>query len=437
MLCGIDPILVDNEEKSFITYLLSNEYVTFGFRVTVVMGITLVTIFALFGIIRSIVSEKNNTSPVRVVGKACSTILMFFFVPACMVVFTYVTNVFVNALYSATLGGASGGIGNFLCGAFSQNALKGSTSPTFYLESGFSYMDTGSVRNYIVIEDFDYFFSWIAGVCILFALAKTLLMFVDRAISIVLLFLFAPISMSSSVIDDGAHFKLWRDQILTKYLTGYGCIIGLNIYMLIIALITNDSVQFFPNSYALNNIAKIAFILGGAASMQRVMALVGNLVSAGAGSNELRDNAIASAGFRRLAGGLGSALTSPFRGVRAASNFIRDTANRGLGNAIGTRLGFRTDRDYGIRSAAEQRNEAENKKREHEQLGAIIGSKVSEAILGNKNPGKGDVGAHDNQGDTGNTDSGKKADSQNKPSMVNNAITNSLTGTENSASNKK
>lgn len=439
ILCGIDPIVVEGRETSFITYLLTDERVTLGFRVTVLMGILLVGIFAIFGIIRSIVNDKNNTTPAQVVGKTVKTVMIFFFVPLCMTVFTYVTNVFVQALYSATLGGSTAGIGNFLCGAFGENGRKVAET-TFYLNADFDYMSTGKVREYIDLTEFDYFFSWISSICILIALAKALLMFVDRAISIVLLYLFAPISMSASVIDDGAHFKLWRDQILVKYLTGYGSIIGINVYMLIISLISADSVVFFPNSSVLNNIAKIAFILGGSVSLQRVMALVGNLVSAGAGSNELRDNAIAAAGFRGAVGAVGSALTSPLRAGRSLTNFVRDTANRGFGYAVGSRLGLRTDRDYGIRSESEQKREAESKRREHEQLGAIIGSKISDALAGHAgSSGGGNAPSSDLPKMTSNNaNPSAPAGKKNSP-MIDNAITNSINGAGMGAnsSNKK
>lgn len=442
MLCGIDPIIVDDEEVSFINYLLYGERVSFGFKVAALIGILLVGFFSLFAIIRSIVSEKSNTTPGQVFGKAVKTVLMFLFVPVCMFVLVYFTNIFMEALYAATLGGNQSLLGNFLCGAFSQNALHEGVSPDFYLETGFNYLSTECVRSYIDLTEFDFFFSWVSGVCILFALAQALLMFVDRAISIVILYIVAPISMSATVLDDGAHFKLWRDQILVKFLTGYGCILALNIYMLIISMISADNVVFIPGSTMLNNIAKIAFILGGAISMQRAMALIGNLVSAGAGSNELRDNAIASAGFSRAAGRLGSALVSPFKAIRGTSNFIRDTSNHGWGYSVGSRLGFKTDRDYGIKTETQQRKETESKRREHEQLASLIGDKVSN-VLGGGGNGNGGNGGSGNRpgGNGGNAGAGvalQNSGEKKVSPVISNAVERSVSGSDqNNSSNKK
>jgi hypothetical protein len=48
---------------------------------------------------------------------------------------------------------------------------------------------------------------------------------------------------------------------------------------------------------------KLLLIAGGALTMQKSMAVIGNLVSAGAGSNELRDNALSMGKLASMAGG--------------------------------------------------------------------------------------------------------------------------------------
>lgn len=399
MLCGVDPITVHDEKVDILQYLLSDNSVMYAFDTAVIIGLVLVGAFSVFGIIKSMVTEKSAT-PWQIFTKVFKTLLTFLFVPICMSVFVYFSTQIMSTLYQSILGPNNLTIGRFLVGAFSQDALKSGTSKNFYLIDGFNYTSTSQMRSYIELSDFDYIFSWIAGLCILFTLGQTLLVFVDRAISIVLLFIVAPISISTTVIDDGSRFKLWRDQVLVKFITGFGCIIGINIYILVISLMTSDAVVFFPDrSDFLNNLMKIAFILGGAVSMQRIMALVGNLVSSGAGSNELRDNALANAGFKSAVGsavGLaGKALSTPFRAARRAKNFYRDSKEYGVGAALGSALGVKTDRDYGgMQSKTEQkRSEESRKKKEAEksqrntEFANKIGEKVANAISGNSGGG--------------------------------------------------
>ena len=355
MLCGIEPIRYQNAEMDFMTFLIRNKNITFGFAAAAVIGVILVFIFSVFAIIKSISSEKDSLTPAQITVKVGKTLLTFIFVPAVIILLIYFTNTLMRALYQATLGGSPDGLGRFLAGAFGQNARKDGVPENFYLSQSFDYTSTGSMKNFVDLSDYDFFFSWIAGIAILITLASTLLMFVDRAIAIVILFVVSPISLSTAVLDDGQRFKLWRDQFLVKFLTGYGCIIGINIYALVIAAITSNDLVFFDN-YILNNLMKIAIILGGAVSMNRLMALIGNLISQGAGSNELRDNAIATSQARGFLG----KVTAPFSAARSAINFVKDSKQYGFGSSIANRMGIKTARDYGRMSATQKRQTHEN-----------------------------------------------------------------------------
>ena len=427
MLCGIEPIKYQGVETDFITFLLQNKNVTLGFVAAALIGVILTCIFGVAAIIRAITSEKTNVTPAQAAVKVGKTLLTFIFIPVALAIFIYFTNVIMQALYMSTTGGSPDGIGRFLAGAFGQDARKSGVPEDFYLDPSFDYTSTGSVKKFLDLTDYDYFFSWIGGACILVCLAQLLLMFVDRAIAIVILFIFSPISLSTSVFDDGQHFKLWRDQFLVKFLTGYGCIIALNIYTLVIGAITSDGLVFFNNGF-LNNLMKLAFIIGGAVSMQRIMALVGNLIAQGAGSNELRDNAIAMAQMRGAAGIAGGILKSPFSAARSAYNFGRDTKQHGFGSAIASRLGLKTGKDYGQMSKVQRSQAYEMMDRKEQmraasnsQLGDKVANKIVSAISGNKEEGKGGgiipgVGG----------DGAAKAQEKKENSIVSNAINNSL-----------
>ncbi|MBP5610919.1 MAG: hypothetical protein J6X72_06250, partial [Clostridia bacterium] len=134
-----------------------------------------------------------------------------------------------------------------------------------------------------------------------------LIQFVECAISIGVLFLVAPFSIASSVLDDGGRFKLWREQVLLKFVSGYGIILYLNIYCLLISVISPSDVVFFEGAF-LNNLFKLLVIIGGGFALQRGSALVGNLIGPGAGSRELMDaslgrlGAAAAMGTLKLAG---------------------------------------------------------------------------------------------------------------------------------------
>ena len=394
MLCGIEPIKYQGAEMDFMTFLLRNKNIFFGFVGAVLVGVILVGIFGTFAIIRSMSTEKDNMTPAQIYIKIGKILLTFIFIPVAMAILIWFTNVLMQTLYRTTLGGSNNGLGSFLAGAFGQDARHSGVPENFYLSSDFNYRSTSNMRSYVNLKDYDFFFSWIAGIAVLLALASSILMFVDRAIALVILFIASPLSLSTAVLDDGQRFKLWRDQFLVKFLTGYGCILGLNIYALVIAAITSNDLVFFDNG-TLNDIMKIAIIVGGSISMNRLMALVGNLISQGAGSNELRDNAIATSQARGFLGRVGGAALLPFKATRSAANFVRDSKQFGFGSAVGQRLGFNTDRSYGkmsnLQKAQTHQNLVESEKYKR-SLGDNNNKKVENAIQGPNNVGGGGNG---------------------------------------------
>ena len=430
MLCGIEPIRYAGNEMDFMTFLLRNQNITYAFVGAVLIGVFLVVIFGIFAILRTIANEKVEKTPAQITVSIAKTALTFLFIPAAMFLLIYFTNIIMRILYETTLGGSPDGLGRFLAGAFGQNALKSGVASDFYLDPDFNYSSTGNVKGYLDLSDYDFFFSWLGSLVIIICLGQALLMFVDRAISIVILFIFSPISLSTSVLDDGARFKLWRDQFITKFLMGYGCILAINIYALIIGAITNANLVFFDNKI-LNNFMKIVIIVGGGVSMSRAMALVGNLINAGAGSNELRDNAIASAGFyRRMAG----AVTAPFHATRSAVNFVRDSRNTGLSTAIGRRLGFKTSRDYQAERArlSPLQSNGSGAKNNNRPGEAGAGKATGNILRGGANP-IGNKLADNKGGNAGGGNVNNKAPVQNQQggNMVNNAINNALHNNDN------
>ena len=438
MLCGIEPIQYQGVEMDFLSFLMRNSAISLAFVGAVIVGVVLVVIFGVASIIRTMVSEKTDKTPAQIFVAVGKTMLTFLFIPAELTVLIVFTNIIMQVMYQSTLGNSKG-LGSFLAGAFGQNALKGGVSPDFYLDPSFDYTSTSNMKNYVHLDDYDYFFSWIACLAILFSLGPTLLMFVDRAISIIVLFIVAPISLSTSVLDDGARFKLWRDQFLVKFLTGYGAIIGINIYALIVAAICNDGLVFFDNTI-LNNMMKILIVVGGGVSLNRIMALIGNIVSQGAGSNELRDSAIAANSFKNAAMGGMRAAFMPFKATRGAINFARDVKNTGLGTTLGRRLGFKTDRDYAIEQGRVNRGGGDGGNGNNKKPGAGGSDSMVRNIIGGANPsGEGGIGGGANPGAGGGNQAANAIGGGQNPggNMVNNAVKDALDGAKDEGGNKK
>jgi len=302
-LCGIETVNIGGTETDLVSYMLRSEALANGFKIAAILGFVVLIFFTIARIIMVVMKEKPDLSPIKVAGKAFKSLLLFLFVPAIMITLVWALNTIMNALYQATMNGSQS-LGTFLFHAFSQDAeILNQSVYDQIIEGSDLYQNTDMVSTAIELSDFDFIFSWISGIALLFTLAGALIQFVDRAISIGVLFMVSPFSIASSVLDDGGRFKLWREQVLIKFISGYGIILYLNIYCLLISLIAPSSVVFFDGTF-INNLFKLIIIIGGGFAMQKASALLGNLVGAGAGSREMMDNALGRLGSAAAMGGL-------------------------------------------------------------------------------------------------------------------------------------
>ena len=370
-LCGIDPITFDGEETDFLSYLIFSDEIGFAFRVSAVLATILLAVFTVFMIIRSVAKDKVDGTPTQIAVKSFKTLLMFFLVPLSVFAFITIGNAFVKALYGATIQ-ASASPGSFLFSVFAREGGMSNDVAEQFRRGALDYYDTHLVSSFIELSEFPFIFSWLAGFIVLFGIGSAMLIFVDRAISIVILYIASPISISSSVLDEGARFKLWRDQFLSKFIMGYGMILAVNIYALVCSLVMNSDFRFFGDNDFLNLIMKLLVIGGGGLTMQKSMALVGNLVSQGAGSNELRDNAFTAGRLAGMAKGLaGKALYIPSLPLRAGKSILGDAISqqsRHLGakflHALGMEGGYnkKSDKDGNPEPGAEDSDSKNNEK---------------------------------------------------------------------------
>ena len=356
MLCGIEPISVGGDkDTNFLVYIFQNEEVGFAFKIALILGFIVLVFATIYAIIKNLTKEKPDGTPGQICVKAAKLLLTFLFIPVCMIALIWIGNEFVKAIYSATSGGSTQ-VGTYLFTTI--GSLNNLQNADLFLNGTYSYTDVEVVWSCIDLWDYNHFLVWLLGGIIIYNIIISLMQFIDRIISLVILYIVSPFSVASSILDDGAHFKLWRDQVMIKFFTCYGMILALNVFVMLTKIVINPDVVFFANDF-LNFCMKAMVILGGAFGLNRSMALIGNLISAGAGSNEMRDAAQTQAKF-------GRALATPFSPLTAIAGEAlqqkkRDLAGRAL-SAIGLGIkdnGQRNER--GEKDAKSGSNDDSNK----------------------------------------------------------------------------
>lgn len=426
ILCGIEPITVgEDKNTNFLLYIFKSEDVRFAFRIALILGLIVLVFATIYAIFRNLTKEKPELTPGQTCIKAAKTLLTFLFIPLCMSLLIWIGNEFVKAIYSATSGGTTE-LGAYLFTTIGD--LDGLQNSDKFLDGTYSYTDIETVWTCIDLWDFNHFLVWLVGGIILFNIITSLMQFIDRIISIMILFIVSPFSVASSILDDGARFKLWRDQVLVKFFSSYGMILALNIFVMLTRIVINPEVIFFESGF-LNFCMKVMVILGGAFGLNRAMALIGNLISSGAGFNEMRDAAQTSAKFR-------GALTTPLNPLGITSEMFnqkkRDLAGRGL-SAIG--LGMRDNGqrnengEKDVKSSSDDSNQNNKNPKYNDKKGG-----VSMAIA---NLGGVGMNKNENKKDDENKNDKKGNSNSNGSSLINNSINDSLNRQNNNKGDEK
>ena len=418
-LCGVEPIKVDGEEVDFLEYILTSNQIGFAFRVAALLGMIVVVVFSIIAILRTIAKEKSEGTPAQIAGKAVKSILSFLFIPMIMIVVIGAGNIFMDAMYKATLqGGAS--LGDFLFKAFAmESGVSESSVDAFLANPDLDWRNTSDVWELMDLSEFEFIFSWIACGVILGSIGVSMMYFVSRVIAIAILYIAAPFSIGSSVIDEGARFKLWREQILIKFITGYGMMIAINIYAMICLLVMNPTLVFFEKGSFIDYLMKLLLIAGGGVSLKQAMAVIGNLISNGAGSNELRDTAIA--------GGLGG-MVSKIPGAGILSGIGSSMKQEITGKAAQKVLPSWAQRSYGngsARGGAAKESEGEKGSDSKNSSSPVTGAMKNTAKNAITGSGKPSTFSDNKEKKTTDNTNNKKVDGNGKGnSLVTNAINN-------------
>jgi hypothetical protein len=195
--------------------------------------------------------------------------------------------------------------------------------------------------------------------------------------------------------------------------------LAINIFAMICLLVMNPSLVFFSEGSFIDYLMKLLLIAGGGVSLKHVMALIGNLISSGAGSNELRDAAI-SGGLTGLAGkipgmgllaGIGSSMKQEITG-KAAQKILPSWAQRAYGNGS---KGGAASGGKDSQAAGDGGSDSQNS---NSPIASSLKNTAKDAILGGADGGK-----QDNKKGAGNTND--KAPNENKGNaLVKNIINN-------------
>ncbi|MDE7216015.1 MAG: hypothetical protein K2O08_04330 [Clostridia bacterium] len=367
---GIDTIKVDGKEESLLLYFIGNTTVIKVFWAILIIGVFCVFIFTAIAIIKNMVVIKKTVS--QILGKMLISMFSMIVVVICLFGFIFGANCVLTEIDVAFNQGSELTIGQQLFDASITDAAwvnpdfaikdedgisqgmkevfgtdnKGKINKdwdgvtpdkifgTYKTDWMFENIEKPNEDQIVNIEKYDFFIGLPSSIIMAIVLFIAVMGLVTRLYDLVFIFLTSPLIMSTLPVDDGAKFKLWRETAISKTLLAYGTVFSVNIYIILMPLISKITI---PGSNALTTLMRVLLIICGALTISNGQVFFARLL--GTDAQESRQ---AAYGMRTMfAGVMGSA-----RAVKGAARMTFGQYNaytghreRGLIQGTGKVLG--------------------------------------------------------------------------------------------------
>lgn len=273
-IAGVTDVKVNGQAVNIIEYLAGNSTVGTVFWCIFILAVGLTCIFTIVGLVKNMIANNRNIS--SIVGKFFLALLGTMAMLAVVFLGILIANSLLhllarifelntskklsNALFNACVGKWINGynINKINVTSLSVSDIFGDYNSALFGIWPTSWKCNGMVNP----NSFMYLPSLIAGIALLIALIIATLNLAKRVYEIIYLYLCMPVSMSTLPLDDGARFKNWREQFITKIILAYGAVLSVNVFILLLPIIQSMSIPGV-GSFG-NSIFRIFMIVGGA-----------------------------------------------------------------------------------------------------------------------------------------------------------------------------
>ena len=366
---GAAKVTYKGEQMTLLDAILSMKSVQGFFGAVLITAMFLAVIFAIIAVTKSTLDfDFENKRPVGAVMRALLKtminfllvqIMVYFILAVSGIVLTAITEGSAAIMSSGTESTAADGtqtraettLGRVvLCVASldasnvaSDNISSGGTDLftkgnrlKLYDKNGIDYTDNDLVDDYFSFEKFDFLTGTVVVVFLVVIMAIAAIVFVQRLFEIAVLYVVSPLFICTMPLDDGEKFKKWKDLFLGKVFGGYGSVLAMKLYLLLIRFIIGNTIKWGASSDEATYIIKVIFLMGGAYALVKVGPMVTTLINWQAGQAESATNSMvgryAEAGIKK-----GVMKTAAFTGKMLGKGA------RAVGGKVGGALGIGGD----------------------------------------------------------------------------------------------
>ena len=200
--------------------------------------------------------------------------------------------------------------------------IAGARGEYYNINSSIDITNVDQAKQYFYLEKIDYFLGAVLTIFLIAIMALCAITFIQRIFDIIILYIVSPYFVSTIPLDDGEKYKKWKSLFIGKVFSGYGTIISMKIYLLLVPMIVGNNIQFSNDSISGVSsgtsiyMLKMIFLIGGAWATLKIGAMITNIIDAGAGQAEAETQ-------RMVSGYTGKAVSA---GVSFATSAALSTA---------------------------------------------------------------------------------------------------------------
>ena len=273
-ISGVASVNYHGQQVNIIELLVGDSTIGAIFWCIFILAVGLTCIFTIVALVKNMIANNRNVS--SIVGKFFLALLGTMAMLAVVFLGIMIANSLLVLLAKIFQVGNTTKLSNAIFNACVRDWVNGysingvditsmSVRDIFgsYNAALFGIWPTSWKCNGIVNPNtFMYLPALIAGVALAIALIIATLNLAKRIYEIVFMYFCMPVSMSTLALDDGARFKNWREQFVTKIILAFGAVLSVNVFALILPFITQMSI---PNVSSFANAMFVVFMIVGGA----------------------------------------------------------------------------------------------------------------------------------------------------------------------------
>ena len=294
-------------QSTLLQYFMNNEIIRNAVISITFIALALSVIFAIYAVMRSTLDfDFEGKRPVgRVLNSVAKMMIAFLLVPVISVFGISLASIVLKQTCTAISGGDAS-LGKWVLAISSIDAGRGNpptpfTNPNTGLVNEPWASLVGGETDYISFglqihaSQIDYLLGYASIIFMSIVMIMCLFTFIKRIFDIIIMYITSPYFVSTIVLDDGEKFKRWRENFIARVLVGFGSVIGMRIFLMMVPVIMNDQLKIF-DSVAGNitggYVIRLVFILGGMFAVYKSSTLLTGIISANVAAEENMNNAM-------------------------------------------------------------------------------------------------------------------------------------------------